>query len=140
MKKLNCVMLIDDDGVTNFINHRLINRLDVADSIETVINGDEAWQFLQHYTSKNNQNCPELILLDLNMPVMDGFEFLNLFKSFECNNKSQAKVVILTTSTHQKDIKAIVKDKSVGYITKPLTKEKLQPYINEIVKNLKALA
>ncbi|MFN6946354.1 MAG: response regulator [Cytophagaceae bacterium] len=130
MKKFNCVMLIDDDGVTNFINYRLIKKLDITDSIESSINGNEALNFLKRYSLEHDSNCPELILLDLNMPVMDGFEFLNLFKNFKCKNKKDIKVIVLTTSTHQKDIDAIIRDKNIGYITKPLTEKKLFSYIN----------
>jgi response regulator of citrate/malate metabolism len=128
--QLNCVLLVDDDGVTNFINHRLIKKLNITSSIHSAINGSEAIKFLLDYASKNNNNGPELILLDINMPVLDGFEFLEQFEKLKLKNKDKIKIIVLTTSTHQKDIKKIASHSTIGYINKPLTIEKLQETLN----------
>lgn len=123
--KFNCVLLIDDDGITNFINHRLIKKLNITHSIESAINGNEALLFLREYAIKNNNKSPELILLDLNMPVLDGFEFLEEFQKLNFDNKEKVRILILTTSTHQKDIGRLVGNSNISYINKPLTEEKL---------------
>ena len=123
--KYNCVLLVDDDGVTNFINNRLLKKLNLTDCIQTAINGKEGLKYLAEYAKSNENTCPELIFLDLNMPVIDGFEFLDEFNKLTFANKEKVKVIILTTSTHQKDINQIVSQKSIGYINKPLTEEKV---------------
>jgi response regulator of citrate/malate metabolism len=127
--KYNCVLLIDDDGVTNFINHRLIKKMNITECISSAVNGNEALKYLKEYSQKNNNLGPELILLDINMPVLDGFEFLEQFEKISLANKDRIKIIILTTSTHQKDILKISSNTKIGYINKPLTQEKLQENI-----------
>jgi response regulator of citrate/malate metabolism len=127
--KYNCVLLIDDDGVTNFINHRLIKKMNITDCISSAMNGNEALKYLKDFSQSNNNNAPELILLDINMPVLDGFEFLEQFEKITFANKERIKIIFLTTSTHQKDILKISSNTKIGYINKPLTQEKLQENI-----------
>lgn len=125
MDRYNCVLLVDDDGVTNFINHRLIKKLNITSSIQSEVNGGDALQFLRDFSSKNDNNAPELILLDINMPVVDGFEFLEQFEKMTFKNKDKIRIVVLTTSTHKKDVVKISNNASLGYVNKPLTIEKL---------------
>lgn len=129
--KFNCVLLIDDDGVTNFINHRLIKKMNLTSCIQSAINGNEALKFLKSFLVQNENQGPELILLDINMPVLDGFEFLEQFEKIEFSNKEQIRIIILTTSTHQKDILKITANARTGYINKPLTEDKLREILNK---------
>jgi response regulator of citrate/malate metabolism len=124
MLSFNCVLLIDDDGTTNFINHRLLKKLKITDNIQSAINGDKAIQFITQYAFQNNNCCPELILLDLNMPGADGFDFLNSFAGMDFENKHNVTLIVVTTSTYSKDLD-VVKAAKLGYINKPLTEEKL---------------
>ena len=124
MPKLNCILLIDDDNITNFINERLIRKLNVSNQIKIALNGEEGIQYIQNLCEKD-ELCPELILLDINMPVMNGFEFIREFENFKIKNKDKVKIVILTTSKNIKDVELL---KSIGnfeFINKPLTEEKL---------------
>jgi response regulator of citrate/malate metabolism len=124
MVRYNCVLLIDDDGTTNFLNHRLLKKLKITDNIQSAVNGDKAIQFITQYAFQNNNSCPELILLDLNMPGADGFDFLNSFKGMNFRNKEKITLIIVTTSTYIKDLD-VVKAAKLDYINKPLTEEKL---------------
>src|SRR4051812_6529343 len=124
MGRFNCVLLIDDDGTTNFINHRLLKKLSITDNIQSAVNGDKAIQFITQFAFQHRNFCPELILLDLNMPGADGFDFLNSFAGMNFDNKSNVRLVILTTSTYSKDLD-VVKEAKLDYINKPLTEEKL---------------
>jgi response regulator of citrate/malate metabolism len=124
MLKFNCVLLIDDDGTTNFIHHRLLKKINITDNIQSAINGDKAIQFITQYAFQNNNASPDLILLDLNMPGADGFDFLNSFAGMNFSNKNDVKLIILTTSIHSKDLD-VVKAAKLEYINKPLTQEKL---------------
>jgi CheY-like chemotaxis protein len=123
-KKFNCALLIDDDGTTNFINYRIVNALKLANQIQTEINGEKALNFLQFYAETHQNNSPELILVDLKMPVLDGFEFLQYMQIKKFANKENIKMIVLTTSMYHDDLK-LLKKFNVEYIMKPLTERKL---------------
>ena len=134
MGKLNCILLIDDDGTANFINCRIVKKLEISDRIEMVMNGEKALNFIQYYADTNDGECPELIFLDLNMPVLDGFEFLEYFYRKAFSNKEKIKIYILTTSSYQRDMDIIKKYPNLQYIIKPLTEEKLIEVLSPDVK------
>lgn len=121
--RLNSVLLVDDDKINNYINERLIKKLNFSESIKVVTNGQEAIEYLEGELSLDRP-LPQLILLDINMPVMDGFEFIEAFKKIKYNQR--VVIVVLTTSTNYKDIEKINNAEEVaGYINKPLTEQKL---------------
>lgn len=127
MGKLNCILLVDDDEITNFINLNLLEDMQIASRIEITTNGKEALQFLED--NFQEVSCPELILLDINMPMLDGFEFLEQFHKLELKDKDRTKMVALTTSNNPKDIKKLQNYGVNDLINKPLTKEKLEKLI-----------
>jgi CheY-like chemotaxis protein len=131
MQRFNCVLLIDDDGITNFINHRLLKKINISDNIQFVTNGDKAIQFITQFAFQNNNYCPELILLDLNMSGADGFDFLNAFRDMAFINKGKVKLIILTTSTHGKDMNIVLQE-NLGYINKPLTEQNLSKALSSL--------
>jgi response regulator of citrate/malate metabolism len=125
MHKINCVLLIEDDHVTNFLNNRIIKGLRISEKINLAHNGKEALNFVKNFALMNLNTGPELILVDLNMPVSDGFEFIYSFKELQLSNSDKIKIIVLTTSDHEEDIGKIIRDKNIGYINKPLTEDKL---------------
>jgi len=119
MTKFKHVLLVDDDYVSNFIADHLLSKLNVCDSVSFCRNGDEALKFL-----KETDDFPELIFLDINMPVMDGFEFIETFKDLNLD-KNKTRIVIYTASFTPRDVEML---KGIGFndfIVKPLTEEKL---------------
>ena len=124
MNKIKCARLIDDDSINNFINERLLKKLNIADTIKVVLNGEEAIKYI-HQTCSAEQPCPELILLDINMPVMDGFEFLKEYKNLDFKNKKSIIIIMLTTSTNPNDTERLNDSGASGYVNKPLTEQKL---------------
>lgn len=119
MHKFKHVLLVDDDYVSNFIADHLLNKLNVCNNVSFCRNGDEALKFL-----KETEEFPELIFLDINMPVMDGFEFIETFRELNMDSY-KTRIIIYTASFTQKDVDML---KSIGFndfIVKPLTEEKL---------------
>lgn len=121
MSKFNCVLLIDDDEITNFININLLEDMHITDRIEIATNGKEALNFLE----SSIDYCPQLILLDINMPLLDGFEFMEHFKALDLKGKDDTKVIALTTSSNPKDIQKLQDFGVTDLINKPLTRENL---------------
>lgn len=129
MSRINSILLVDDDQINNFINKRIIKKLAIADEVNIALNGEEALSHIQDYCLKTG-HCPELIFLDINMPVMNGFEFLNEFKNLPLENKNEVKIIVLTTSTNPGDLQKL-KDYSIkGFVNKPLTEKKILELIN----------
>jgi CheY-like chemotaxis protein len=121
--KLNTILLVDDDNINNFLNERLIRKLNITRNIKVTMNGAEGMDFLRENCEEGNPNCPDLIFLDINMPVMDGFDFIRAFDGIKM--KTKAKIIILTTSKNPKDLERLKTLGDFEYINKPLTQEKL---------------
>ena len=128
MMNINSVLLVEDDSITNYINTRLIKKVKITNDIHVSLNGAEALSFIKETTSNGN-SCPELIFLDINMPVMDGFEFLQKFHALNIPNKDKVVIVMLTTSTHSKDMDKLFNSGNTDFLSKPLTEQKLQDII-----------
>jgi len=126
MKKLKKVFLVDDDETSNFLNTLLIRAMEITDKVEISKNGKEA---LSKFIKLNDKDWPELVLLDINMPVMDGFEFLEEFEKLNAEEQENTKIIMLTSSSSPKDLDKAKKFNIAGYINKPLTEEKLQNII-----------
>jgi CheY-like chemotaxis protein len=121
-RKLNSILLIDDDPDDNFFHQIIINKMNIVNHIEIAINGIEGIAYLK----KENQIPPEIIFLDLNMPKMNGWEFLEEYKHLDLLVKAKVLIVILTTSANPDHIKRAKEIQAVtGFETKPLTKEML---------------
>jgi CheY-like chemotaxis protein len=127
MGKLRHILLVEDDHITNFINKRLIQKMIPDSQVSIAYNGFEGLSFLNE-TLKNHKSIPQLILLDINMPVMDGFEFLEKFQKLQLSEK--VSIVMLTTSNHLKDLDKLFKTGNSDIIAKPLTEDKLRTLIS----------
>ncbi|HEV8512367.1 MAG TPA: response regulator [Cyclobacteriaceae bacterium] len=113
------VLLVDDDSIFNFLNERTLQSLGFVNDIHTALNGKQAIELFNDYFG-GSKPLPDIILLDLNMPIMDGFSFLEAFRRLDLPGKDQVKVVIVTSSDSPDDIKR-AKDLGVSqYLTKPL--------------------
>jgi CheY-like chemotaxis protein len=131
MKKIKTVLLIDDDEPTTFINKKIIQSSGLIDTIHTANSGQEALNFLTHTNNQVNETLiPDLILLDINMPAMDGWEFLTEYKRLKNTAKKAIVIVMLTTSLNPDDeIKAKDIKEVYGFKNKPLTKQMLEEIV-----------
>lgn len=107
-KKLNCVLLIDDDFATNFINKKIVQKSNIAEHIQVALNGKEAIDYLcskGEFESQQEINPqPDLIFLDINMPVMDGWEFIKKYKNLISEErKKKISIIMLTSSFNPAD-------------------------------------
>lgn len=133
MKKFKRILLVDDDNTSNMLTSMIIADMEISEGVDVATNGEEALSHLINHCSikENNENgqCPELILLDINMPIMDGFEFLEAYskRGDICNN---IPVVMLSSSNNTKDHERASSFNVKGYIVKPLDEEKLQQLLN----------
>ncbi|RIJ43026.1 response regulator [Pontibacter oryzae] len=140
MRKLSGVLLIDDDDTTNFLNQRLLDRMEVTENIRTFVNGKQAFDYLYNVSNNNYETesrdyfQPELIFLDINMPVMDGFEMLDLYERLNPEFRKRIIMAVLTTSTHPQDT-ANSKKYNAAYLTKPLTVDKVNKLLEEHFEN-----
>ena len=124
MKKLERILLVDDDRITNYVNQNLISKYDYAAEIITRNSAKDALTYLQQ-DCKNEEKYPQLILLDLKMPGMDGFDFLKEFENFFHDLKENIIIVILTTSQAADDVIRLRELGNYFLINKPLTGDKL---------------
>lgn len=126
--KLNSVLLIDDDEPTNFYTQLIVEESGCASHIKVAQGGQEALDYL----STSTQQAPDLIFLDINMPAMDGWEFLDNYKKLKKERHGKVIVVMLTTSLNPDDRqKANDMPEISGFESKPLTEEKLNRILKE---------
>jgi CheY-like chemotaxis protein len=131
---VDLVMLVDDNDTDNFISKRIIELTKFAKRIEIKNSGKSALQYLES-EKENDINIPDLIFLDINMPIVDGFVFLYEFEKFPDSIKQKSKVIILSSSDNKRDIDRIVNNNYViKFITKPLTDEVLKDLKNILVE------
>lgn len=121
-----CVMLVDDNDIDNIINEKIIEANNFAETILVFQTGQEGLDYL--VANKDNVDAlPEIVFLDINMPIMDGFQFLEEFEKFNGNILGKCKVIMLSSSISPKDIDRAASNKYVKkYLNKPLNKRYLE--------------
>jgi CheY-like chemotaxis protein len=129
------IMLIDDDADDNYFHEKAIKK---HNPNSTVIIQNSAIKALDYLRSENETRSPhpDLIFLDINMPRMNGWEFLNAYNLLDTQLQSKAIVIMLTTSQNIADRSRAKSWKFVyDYISKPLTSEMMQDIINKYFTN-----
>jgi CheY-like chemotaxis protein len=122
---LNKILLVDDSPPSNFLNKIILKENDVNCLVDEVYDGEMALNYLI-----KSGECPDVILLDLNMPVMDGFTFLDEYNRND-NFCDETKVFVLSSSIADEDRAETSKYSNVkGYFEKPLTEAHIQSILS----------
>ncbi|MCU0415785.1 MAG: response regulator [Cytophagaceae bacterium] len=126
MKEKVTICIVDDDEIFQFITKKTFERLNRTDDLYIFSNGEEAIQFFQSHTELH----PDVIFVDINMPIMDGWDFMD---ALETMNMKYPQVFIVSSSIDDKDLSKakampLVKD----YITKPLDEQTIRYILNSV--------
>jgi response regulator RpfG family c-di-GMP phosphodiesterase len=121
------VLLVDDDEINNFISIKLIKKALLNTEIMACLNGKFAIEQLSEIQQKDPAKLPDYILLDINMPIMNGWEFLDEYKRLNLDPLGKSKIFIISSLVFSNDINKarsypLVKD----FISKPLNVEKIK--------------
>lgn len=126
-------MLIDDNEIDNLINQKMIESISLCDNIFIQSGAKSALEYLRNIEKIKDgatRFLPDLIFLDIDMPIMDGFQFIDEFEKLSDDTKNFCKVVMLTSSLDPKDIQKSKKNKYImKYLNKPLTQENLLKFM-----------
>lgn len=133
MKKIDSCCIIDDDPIFIYGTKRLMKEIDFCDTIMVYNNGQDALEGLLEL-SETGQKIPPYIFLDLNMPIMDGWEFLEEFSKIPNDKLTKTTIYIISSSVDPRDLEKVKHYKAVNnYILKPITPTDLETVLNSAV-------
>lgn len=120
MSRIMNVCIVDDDELFQFVMRQHLQRLGLADHIQKCTDGAQALKYLKSHLNDPDQ-LPDLILLDINMPYMDGWEFMREFEHLSLPAGKRIRIYILTSSTHESDLQRAREFPCLsGYLVKPI--------------------
>ena len=129
-KRLNCVLIVDDDRVSNYVTENVLRGLGIASMINTVNDGQAGLEYIKYQCTEDEFACPDLIILDINMRLINGVEFVREFRRMKISPNSV--IVVLSTlplkAEQEKELRSFgVHD----FLVKPLNAEKLNHIMDE---------
>nr|WP_309756146.1 response regulator [Flavobacterium sp.] len=133
MKKIETFCIVDDDDIYQFTTSLLLKKTDLVNKIIVFSNGLKAINFLKDEMG-NKENIPDVLFLDINMPVMDGWEFLEEYLLIKSMMPKTVVIYMVSSSVNEKDV---LKAKSIGalsgYMVKPISSQNIMEVILEIL-------
>lgn len=128
-RPIRCILLVDDDPDDNFLHQLVIEDSGLCDQVRVTTTGMEALQYLTDVAHPEYVR-PDIILTDINLPGMNGFEFMEQYQQLDESLKSRLAVLVLSTSLNPRDTKqAALYPEIKGYYAKPLTTKLLQAIV-----------
>ena len=128
------ILVVDDDSIANFLIERIVQSTGLARNISKALNGREALEVIKSKHDKPG-SFPEVILLDLNMPLMNGFEFIKAYRELEIDGKDEILIILVTSSNDPSDIQR-AKDLGIKYyLTKPLSADAIKGIFHNEFQN-----
>jgi CheY-like chemotaxis protein len=126
VKKLPIIGIIDDDTIYHFILTSIINKNKLAESILSFLDGEKAIQYLTE-NKMNNEKIPDVLFLDVNMPIMDGWMFIEEYARIKTDITKKTLVFMLSSSANPIDIERAEKISEISnYIIKPINLEEVK--------------
>ena len=120
------ILIIDDDEINNFIAAKLIDKIPPKAKVSTCVNGQEGIDFVKNKLN-NQDEFPDIIFLDINMPLMNGWEFLEEYEHIKNDIKKKVTINMLSSSVYNDDITKAETYSTVNkFISKPLTIDKIK--------------
>ncbi|MGJ8658240.1 response regulator [Cellulophaga fucicola] len=134
MKKIHSACIIDDDPIFVYGTKRIMNDVDFCEEIHVFENGLDAIEELNRLRVAK-EKLPKLIFLDLNMPIMNGWEFLDDFQKIPGHIREGVIIYIISSSIDPRDIERVkTYDIVSDYILKPVTPKDLQNLLEELAE------
>ncbi|MGB2761626.1 MULTISPECIES: response regulator [Maribacter] len=132
LDRLNTILLVDDDDASNFLHSIFINKLDMDVNINSALNGQEAIDFILG-KGQEQLELPCMVMLDLRMPVMDGWQFMKAYEELVPKKlKSQITIVLVTISDNKEDKERAISNKYIAdFAQKPLSDETFKALIQK---------
>ncbi len=132
MSKKQRYIVVDDDATNNMICEFTIKRIDKEADIRLFIKPEDALAYIKKEYGKTNRGLPAVLFLDLNMPTMTGWEFLDVFKEFDKSVKNQFTIYILSSSIEDFPEEAVKYPFIAGFLSKPLKTF----YLENVIRNV----
>jgi CheY-like chemotaxis protein len=126
MAAIKKVYLVDDDEINNFICTNILRKISFCDDVVAYESGTEAIDALKEAINNGQDDVPDVIFLDINMPIMNGWDFLEEFKGLKGQINKKVSLFMLSSSIYQADVeKSKQYDDVVDFVTKPLNADVL---------------
>jgi len=126
-------IIIDDDEVNNMLCQLIIKHATGGANVEAFIYPKEGLNYIKNAYSQSPERKETILFLDVNMPEMDGWEFLEQFDKLNEDIKSQLRVIILSSSVNEEDKRRAAENRYVvNYLVKPLRKETIQSILSSL--------
>ena len=124
---VNTLFLIDDDEIYLFTMKKLIEKNKLANNVHEFHNGFDAIEFLNKVATNNHVLLPDMIFLDINMPVMDGWTFMDVFSLLKPKLNKKIQVYMISSSVNKPDIEKAKKITDISdFIVKPIGPKQLK--------------